>query len=58
MEPPVRVNRKNRHLQVDPKLMDRCYTCGTCMGGCPATGTVEGWDAAQGHPGPGPGDGG
>jgi Fe-S oxidoreductase len=47
MEPPVRVNRKNRHLQVDPKLLDRCYTCGTCMGGCPATGSVEGWDARK-----------
>jgi heterodisulfide reductase subunit C len=37
----VTVNRKNCKIgNIDPKLADRCYTCGTCSGGCPATGLV------------------
>ena len=28
-------------------MADRCYTCGTCSGGCPATGLVPGWDARK-----------
>jgi Fe-S oxidoreductase len=51
----VTVNRKNCKIgSIAPELADRCYTCGTCSGGCPATGLVpiEGvpgttWDARK-----------
>ena len=50
----VRVDRKNRKIGgIAPELADRCFTCGTCSGGCPATGLVpiEGvggtWDARK-----------
>jgi Fe-S oxidoreductase len=50
----IRVDRKNRKIgNIAPELADRCFTCGTCSGGCPATGLVpiEGtdgtWDARK-----------
>jgi len=51
----VTIDRKNRKIgNIAPELADRCYTCGTCSGGCPATGLVpiegvEGatWDARK-----------
>ena len=50
----IKVNRKERKIgNIAPDLADRCYTCGTCSGGCPATGLVpieggEGtWDARK-----------
>jgi len=34
----VRVDRKNRKIGgIAPELADRCFTCGTCSGGCPAS---------------------
>ncbi|MBM4275710.1 MAG: hypothetical protein FJ134_14795, partial [Deltaproteobacteria bacterium] len=56
MEAPleVKIDRKNRKIgSIAPELADRCFTCGTCSGGCPATGLVpiEGgtgtWDARK-----------
>jgi ferredoxin len=56
MEAPleVKIDRKNRRIGgIAPELADRCFTCGTCSGGCPATGLVpieggEGtWDARK-----------
>ena len=44
MPEPLKVNKKNRKLAVDAKMADLCFTCGTCAGGCPATGLVPGWD--------------
>ncbi len=33
----LRVDRKHRKIgNIAPELADRCYTCGTCAGGCPA----------------------
>ncbi len=50
----IKVHRKERKIgNIAPELADRCYTCGTCSGGCPATGLVpieggEGtWDARK-----------
>ena len=50
----IKVNRKERKIgNIAPEIADRCYTCGTCSGGCPATGLVpieggEGtWDARK-----------
>ena len=44
----VRVDRKHRKIgNIAPELADRCYTCGTCAGGCPATGLVPGWDSRK-----------
>ena len=41
----IKVDRKHRKIgNIAPELADRCYTCGTCAGGCPATGLVPGWD--------------
>jgi len=40
-----RIGRKERLIGgIGPELADRCYTCGTCSGGCPATNLVPGWD--------------
>ena len=37
----IRVDRKDRKIGgIAPELADRCYTCGTCSGGCPITGFV------------------
>ncbi|MGA7562653.1 MAG: 4Fe-4S dicluster domain-containing protein [Desulfobaccales bacterium] len=50
----LRIDRKHRKIGgIAPELADRCFTCGTCSGGCPATGLVpiegaEGtWDARK-----------
>jgi len=44
----VKIDRKNRRIgNIAPELADRCFTCGTCSGGCPATGLVPGWDARK-----------
>ncbi len=44
----IRVDRKHRKIgNIAPELADRCYTCGTCAGGCPATGLVPGWDSRK-----------
>ena len=44
----VKIDRKNRRIgSIAPELADRCFTCGTCSGGCPATGLVPGWDARK-----------
>ncbi len=50
----IKVSRKDRKIGgLGPDVADRCYTCGTCSGGCPATGLVpiegtEGtWDARK-----------
>jgi ferredoxin len=40
----ITVDRKHRKIGMSPELADRCYTCGTCAGGCPASGLVPGWD--------------
>ncbi len=47
----IRVDRKTRNIgNIAPEMADRCFTCGTCGGGCPATGLVPipgtetGWD--------------
>ena len=47
MDQAVEVKRKDRKIPVGPEMADRCYTCGTCGGGCPATGLVPGWDARK-----------
>src|SRR4030042_5197082 len=44
----LKIDRKNRKIgNISPNLADRCYTCGTCAGGCPATGLVPGWDSRK-----------
>jgi ferredoxin len=50
----IHIDRRNRKIGgIAPELADRCFTCGTCSGGCPATGLVpmegaEGsWDARK-----------
>jgi ferredoxin len=43
MPEPLIVNKKNRKLAIDAKMADVCFTCGTCAGGCPATG-LDGYD--------------
>jgi len=40
---PLRIDRKESKLRVDPSWADVCLTCGTCAGGCPVTG-VDGLD--------------
>jgi heterodisulfide reductase subunit C len=47
----IRVDRKTRNIgNIGPEMADRCFTCGTCAGGCPASGLVPipgtetGWD--------------
>ncbi|MEW6388421.1 MAG: 4Fe-4S dicluster domain-containing protein [Thermodesulfobacteriota bacterium] len=44
MEAPLKVDKKHRKIAVAPELADRCFTCGTCAGGCPASNLVPGWD--------------
>ncbi|MCP4681090.1 MAG: hypothetical protein GY864_02010 [Desulfobacterales bacterium] len=44
MQEPLKIDRKNRKVAVSPELADACFTCGTCAGGCPATGLVPGFD--------------
>ena len=34
---------KAEEVATAPGIIDLCLTCGTCAGGCPATG-VDGWD--------------
>ena len=43
----VKVSREARKIGLTPEMADVCFTCGTCAGGCPATGLVEGWDARK-----------
>jgi ferredoxin len=44
----IKVNRKDRKIgNLAPEVADRCYTCGTCSGGCPITGFVP-IEGAQG----------
>lgn len=43
MPEPLKINKKERKLAIDPKMADVCFTCGTCAGGCPVTG-VDGMD--------------
>jgi Fe-S oxidoreductase len=44
MEAPLKVDKKKRKIAVAPDMADRCFTCGTCAGGCPASNLVPGWD--------------
>ena len=39
----ITINREGSKLRVAPEWADVCFTCGTCAGGCPATG-VDGLD--------------
>jgi dimethylglycine catabolism B len=44
----ITVSRKDRKIgNIAPEMADRCYTCGTCSGGCPITGFVP-IEGAQG----------
>jgi len=37
----IYIDRKVRRIGgLGPEVADRCFTCGTCSGGCPATGLV------------------
>ena len=44
MEEPLVIDKRNRKIGIAPELADVCLTCGTCAGGCPASGLVPGWD--------------
>ena len=43
----VTTDRKHHNIAVAPELADRCLACGTCIGSCPATESVPGWDARK-----------
>jgi dimethylglycine catabolism B len=43
----VTTDRKHHNIAVTPELADRCFACGTCIGACPATESVPGWDARK-----------
>jgi Fe-S oxidoreductase len=47
MSEPVTTDRKHHTIAVAPELADRCLACGTCIGSCPATESVPGWDARK-----------
>ncbi|MBW2567355.1 MAG: 4Fe-4S dicluster domain-containing protein [Deltaproteobacteria bacterium] len=36
--------RPKSKLELDPEWANICFTCGTCVSACPATGLVPGWD--------------
>ena len=40
---PIVINRKESKLRVAPEWADVCFTCGTCVSGCPVAG-VDGMD--------------
>ena len=47
MSEAITTDRKHHHVAVAPELADRCLACGTCIGACPATESVPGWDARK-----------
>ncbi len=47
MPEPVTTDRSKHNIAVAPELADRCLACGTCIGSCPATESVPGWDARK-----------
>jgi dimethylglycine catabolism B len=47
MQEAVTTDRQHPKIAVTPELADRCLACGTCIGCCPATESVPGWDARK-----------
>ncbi|MFH1092484.1 MAG: 4Fe-4S dicluster domain-containing protein [Pseudomonadota bacterium] len=54
MSDPIKLNelqekaaKEFRDIVPDRGSLDLCFTCGTCSGGCPATGLVPGWDSRK-----------
>jgi len=44
LQDPISIDIANRRIATSPELADICFTCGTCVSGCPATNLVPGWD--------------
>jgi Fe-S oxidoreductase len=38
---PIKIDKRESKLRVDPSWADVCLTCGTCAGGCPVTGVDD-----------------